>query len=92
MTARARIQEQEAIGAGALPAVPARPVAYVSVKTLADLLDCSTSTIGEYVRKGFLPRPTKIGGLTRWKWADVEARIEGRADERDPILEASRGR
>jgi hypothetical protein len=34
----------------------------------------------------------KIGGATRWKWADVEARITGRADERDPILEAARAR
>ena len=73
-------------------AMDARPVAYVSAETLASLLDCSTTTIREYERKGLLPRAKKIGSLTRWKWSEVEARIGGRAEERDPILEASRGR
>jgi predicted DNA-binding transcriptional regulator AlpA len=73
-------------------AIRARPVAYVSADTLASLLDVSETTVWEWQRKGILPRAVKIGGATRWKWADVEARITGRADERDPILEAARAR
>lgn len=48
---------------------------YVSAETLAYRLDCSRSTVDDYVRRGLLPRPTTIGNLQRWRWCDVEAWI-----------------
>lgn len=75
-------------------AARARPLAYVSAHTLAELLDVSETTIWDWTRKGSLPRPKKIAGSTRWKWSEVEATLEGSADctDDDPILRASRGR
>ncbi|WP_226560782.1 helix-turn-helix transcriptional regulator [Salipiger thiooxidans] len=77
-------------------AVEARPLAYVSAKTLGVLMDISESTIWEWTRKGYLPKPLKMpSGATRWKWSEVENFIEGNAespDDYDPILRASRGR
>lgn len=70
-----------------------RAIAYVGAGLLAQLLDVSETTIWEWVRKGHLPKPVKIGGSTRWRWSDVENRLQGAqsgADE-DPILRASRG-
>lgn len=78
-----------------IPAEAARPVAFVSADTLALLLDCSVSTVREYERRGYLPRPVRIGGpggLVRWKWSEVESMLAEMVPERDPILAASRGR
>lgn len=71
----------------------ARPIAYVSAETLAQLLDVSETTIWEWTRKGVLPRPVKIGGSTRWQWSEVERRMKpgSTAEDDDPILRASRG-
>ncbi len=49
---------------------------YVSAETLAQLLDCSKTTVHGYVRRGILPRPIRIGELVRWRWVDVEKAIE----------------
>ena len=69
-----------------------RIIAYVGSKTLCAMLDISESTLWEWVRKGLLPRPVKIGACSRWKWADGEKRIalQEQGDD-DPILRASRG-
>ncbi|AZV00160.1 hypothetical protein pben1_p03 [Paracoccus phage vB_PbeS_Pben1] len=69
-----------------------RIIAYVGSRTLCEMLDISESTLWEWVRKGHLPRPVKIGVSSRWKWAEVEKRIapEDQGDD-DPILRASRG-
>jgi predicted DNA-binding transcriptional regulator AlpA len=48
---------------------------YVSADTLAQLLDCSKTTVHGYVRRGILPRPLRIGELVRWRWVDVEKAI-----------------
>ncbi|WP_222435212.1 helix-turn-helix transcriptional regulator [Puniceibacterium confluentis] len=72
----------------------ARPLAYVSAATLAQLLDASETTIREWTRTGVLPKPIKISsGATRWKWTDVENRLNTGSNhvEDDPILRASRG-
>ena len=68
-----------------------RPYApdYVDAATLAHRLDCSKSTVHDYVRRGLLPQPMKIGELVRWRWTDVERFIDAleagpRAD--DPYL------
>jgi predicted DNA-binding transcriptional regulator AlpA len=49
--------------------------AYVCAETLAQLLDCSKTTVHGYVRRGILPRPIRIGELVRWRWVDVEKAI-----------------
>jgi predicted DNA-binding transcriptional regulator AlpA len=48
------------------------PPDYVSARTLAYRLDCSRSTIDDYVRRGLLPKPINIGTLQRWRWNDIE--------------------
>lgn len=52
---------------------------YVSAETLAYRLDCSRSTIDDYVRRGLLPAPASVGNLQRWRWSDVEAWIAARS-------------
>jgi len=69
-----------------------RVIAYVSAATLAQLLDCSPTTIMEWTKLGRLPRPVRIGGSNRWKWSEVEKRLNcGPSEPVDPILEAARG-
>ncbi len=48
---------------------------YVSAETLAYRLDCSRSTIDDYVRRGLLPQPQMVGNLQRWRWSDIESWI-----------------
>jgi predicted DNA-binding transcriptional regulator AlpA len=69
---------------------------YVSAETLAYRLDCSRSTVDDYVRRGLLPTPKIIGNLQRWRWIEIEAWIASQgailqlgsrdadADEDDP--------
>jgi predicted DNA-binding transcriptional regulator AlpA len=52
------------------------PPDYVSAETLAYRLDCSRSTIDNYVRLGLLPKPKTIGNLQRWDFGQVTAFIE----------------
>lgn len=89
---------QRRIEVTALPAVveaPPRIIAYVSCSLLCEMLDISSTTAWEWVKKGHLPKPVKIGGSARWKWADVEKRLQGSLgtpdEPDDPILRASRG-
>jgi hypothetical protein len=42
-------------------------------------LDTSERTIEAWVKEGWLPPPRLIKGKRLWKWADVEAYLEGRA-------------
>jgi predicted DNA-binding transcriptional regulator AlpA len=51
---------------------------YVSAETLAYRLDCSRSTIDDYVRRGLLPHPQVIGNLKRWRWSNIEEWIAAR--------------
>ena len=74
---------------------------YITKARFAKLLDCSTTTVDDYVARGFLPLPVQIGTLKRWDWIEVQKRIatSNQRDprqpanilERDPILIASRG-
>jgi predicted DNA-binding transcriptional regulator AlpA len=57
------------------------PPDYVSAETLAYRLDCSRSTIENYVRAGLLPKPRLIGNLPRWDFAEVVSFIKARNDE-----------
>jgi predicted DNA-binding transcriptional regulator AlpA len=47
----------------------------VSDKQAAALLDVSRSTFRRHVAAGLLPPPVRLGGATRWRWADIEAAI-----------------
>ena len=64
------------------------PPDYVGAATLAHRLDCSKSTVHDYVRRGLLPQPRKIGELVRWRWTDVERFIDAleAGPQDDPYL------
>ena len=47
------------------------PPDFVSAETLAYRLDCSRSTIDEYVRLGILPKGDVVGNLVRWDFEEV---------------------
>jgi hypothetical protein len=72
--------------------VPAFPPDFCSAETLSHRLDCSVSTVHSYVRRGLLPKPSRLGDLVRGRWADVERFIDEleklprQADAADPYL------
>jgi predicted DNA-binding transcriptional regulator AlpA len=78
------------------------PPQYVSAETLAYLLDCSRAKVDADVRAGLLPKPVKVGTLSRWRWSDVEAAVEAQNElalngaaaplvgEDDPFLQGVR--
>ena len=51
----------------------------LSAKDLQEILRISSSSLWRRTNDGTLPRPIKIGGLTRWRRADIEAFISGDA-------------
>lgn len=68
-----------------------RPPSYPSKKTLAAELDISESTVDEWVQRGILPKPIKLGGSVRWCWADVQASLSpmaGQQSDNDPFMQA----
>lgn len=60
-----------------------RPPSYVSKTTLAAELDISESTVDEWVKRGFLPKPIRRGGSVRWCWAEVAIALQSQADGRN---------
>ena len=52
---------------------------YLSIDSLAYLLDISAASVRRYVQTGDLPAPVTIGGLKRWRWLDVEAHLDSMA-------------
>jgi predicted DNA-binding transcriptional regulator AlpA len=68
-----------------------RPPSYVSKAVLAAELCMSESTVDEYVQRGLFPKPIKIGGCVRWRWADVQASLDpfagaGGFPDNDPFI------
>jgi predicted DNA-binding transcriptional regulator AlpA len=51
--------------------------AYVCKQTAARMLDMSDDTFDKYVREGTLPQPKRRGKLTRWKWSEIVAVLDG---------------
>jgi predicted DNA-binding transcriptional regulator AlpA len=51
--------------------------AYVCKKRACRELDMSDDTFDKYVREGTLPQPKRRGGLTRWKWSEIVAALDG---------------
>jgi predicted site-specific integrase-resolvase len=43
------------------------------------MLDMSDDTFDKYVREGTLPQPKRRGKLTRWKWSEIIAVLDGGA-------------
>lgn len=48
----------------------------VTVKEAAQMLSMGRSTFWQHVKNGALPKPVKIGGLTRWRLADLRRHCE----------------
>ncbi len=49
----------------------------------ADMLGCSKATFWRRVADGTIPRPVKIGGMSRWPQSEIEAVIERAKARRD---------
>lgn len=69
--------------------LPDRPPSFLSRASLAAELDCSESTVDEWVRRGILPKPLKFDtGAVRWSWKSVEmalAGLAGTVEHADPF-------
>ena len=50
---------------------------YVTRQRAAAELCMSDDTFDKYVREGVLPSPKRRGRLTRWKWAEIVASMDG---------------
>jgi predicted DNA-binding transcriptional regulator AlpA len=46
-------------------------------KAVADLFDVTTETIGEWARRGHLPRPLRIGRKLFWRPEAIAALLDG---------------
>ena len=46
---------------------------YLSVRDVAAHFGCGVSTVWRLVKQGTFPTPVKIGGMTRWRRADIDA-------------------
>ncbi len=55
----------------------------IGVKSVAELIGGSPSTVWRRVKDGLLPKPIKFGGMTRWSRAEIEAVIEAALAARD---------
>lgn len=51
----------------------------------------SRSTIRDYVRRGILPEPVRLGGSNRWLAAEVDAAVERAAALRRDAAGRTRG-
>lgn len=47
----------------------------LTIHNVARVLQCSLRSVRTYVTQGLLPPPVKIGRLTRWRAADLEAAL-----------------
>ena len=45
---------------------------YLSVRDVAAHFGCGVSTVWRLVKQGTFPTPVKIGGMTRWRRADID--------------------
>jgi hypothetical protein len=43
----------------------------------------SSRTVKEYVDRGWLPKPVRIGNMNRWHWPEVVAMVENLKNIRD---------
>ena len=57
--------------------------ALLDVKAVAALFQASPSTIWRRVNDGTMPRPVRIGGMTRWARDEIDAVIDRAKRARD---------
>lgn len=60
---------------------------FLSKERLACRLDLTVGAVEQYVKRGLLPAPVKIGDALRWDWAEVCSKI--RATEIQPTGHAN---
>ena len=53
-----------------------RTAQLLSVKQVATLLQCSVRTVYRLADRGAMLRPVKLGGLVRWRAAELETWID----------------
>jgi predicted DNA-binding transcriptional regulator AlpA len=56
------------------------PPPFQDLRTLAEHICASESTIESWVRQGIFPAPRKIGGKRLWRWKEVERYLAGAND------------
>lgn len=66
------------VGTGGAPIhgvspVPSDPL--LTDREAATYLGCGRSTLWRWVSEGILPKPLKIGGMSRWRQSTIEAVI-----------------
>ena len=61
------------------------PPDFVSAETLAYRLDCSRSTIEDYVKQGLLPKPATLGNLVRWDFEKIREKFAALNDAADDV-------
>lgn len=69
----------------------ARPRTFMRKASLAAELDISESSVDDYVRRGLLPPPCRVGGAVLFHWPSVEAHLlamRAGSVESDPYLAA----
>lgn len=44
----------------------------INIRTVCEMLACSQRTIYRLVDAGAIPRPLKIGGMLRWRAAEID--------------------
>ncbi|MFD1157908.1 helix-turn-helix transcriptional regulator [Roseovarius aestuarii] len=62
---------------------PGSPDQLGDVKEVADVCQCSPSTVWRRVADGTIPKPIKIGGMTRWSMSEIAAAIEAVKAQRE---------
>ncbi|MEO3416811.1 helix-turn-helix domain-containing protein [Roseovarius sp. CAU 1744] len=55
----------------------------VSVKETAEILDCSVATVWRRIADGTLPKPMKIGPMTRLSLSELAKRIDAAKAQRE---------
>ena len=49
---------------------------YMTKKTLARRIDLAEGAVDQYVKRGLLPPPVKIGEALLWRWVEVDAALK----------------
>lgn len=55
-----------------------QPKRYIRAKAVCAKLSISKATLYDWVSKGLIPRPLKLGATSFWIESDLEAAVEGR--------------
>lgn len=64
----------------------------ISIKTLATILEISTRTIWRLRNEGKLPEPIRLGGVCRWRLAEINQWIAAKCPDSQSLKERSNGR